>query len=49
MHLDFFAQNDDMVPSVTFRPPRERALGNTESREEGKAHPYAVSGDSTGA
>jgi len=49
MHLDFFAQNDDMVPSVTFRPPRERALGTTESREEGKAHPYAVSGDSTGA
>jgi hypothetical protein len=27
MHLDFFGQNDDMVPSVTFRPPRERALG----------------------
>jgi hypothetical protein len=27
MHLDFSGENDDMVPSVTFRPPRERALG----------------------
>jgi len=28
MQLDFFVQTNDMVPSVTFRPPRERALGN---------------------